>query len=310
MNEQMIGRRNVNAVTSTEESKKIAEVQGKMILARQFPRDIATCMQMIALECENKDLAEKAIYEFPRGDSVVRGASIRLVECVARYWGNIISGIEELSSTDKGATVRAYCWDLQTNFADEKVFDVAFIRSTKKGNYPITDPRDRYEKMANDAARRKRACIQAVIPKHVIDKAMALCEATLEADLHKEDIAETKLKMLDAFKNLAEWIGEAELGEVCGKKFDKLSARDIVKLRNLYNAIKDGFVKPETAFKKEEPQRVVTDDEAAKLQGLNSMLANVSADQKNADQQIDPLAVAENILNEGTEGNNCGSDEG
>jgi hypothetical protein len=38
------------------------------------------------------------------------------------------------------------------------------------------------------------------------------------------------------------------LGSVVGKEFDKLSTKDIVKLRNLYNAIKDGFVKAEVAF--------------------------------------------------------------
>ncbi len=276
MNDNVMVRGNVNAMVSTEESKKIAEIQGKMILARRFPRDVSFCEQMIAHECANIDLAEKAIYEFPRGDSVVRGASIRLVECVARHWGNISSGVEELSSDADGATVRAYCWDLETNFSDEKIFDVAYTRTTKNGNYPLKDPRDRYEKMANEGARRKRACIQAVIPQFVIDKAMAICQKTLEDHAQGEAPEETLAKMLAAFKAIADWIGEAELAAVCGKDFDKLGTRDIVKLRNLYNAIKDGFVKPEAAFKKEVQDAPVTEKEQGDLDRLNGMIGKAA----------------------------------
>ena len=273
MNE-MIGRGNMTAVSSTEETKKIAEVQAKMILAQRFPRNAAYARQMIAMECENKDLAEKAIYVFPRGDSEVRGASIRLVECVARHWGNILCGVEEIASNKDSATVRAYCWDLQTNFADEKVFDVSFERTTKKGSYMLTDPRDRYEKLANDAARRKRACIQAIIPKFIIDEAMEICEKTLSGSINEKNIEETKAKMVNAFRAIAEWITEEDLAEKCGKDWANLGTHDIVKLRNLYNAVKDGFVKPSDAFGKQLPGDAEKpgQEEADRLGALNTML--------------------------------------
>ncbi|MBQ7347765.1 MAG: hypothetical protein IJW55_07395 [Clostridia bacterium] len=276
MNE-MIGRGNMNAASATEETKKIAEVQGKMILAMKFPRNVDASMQMIEYECQNEDLAEKAIYEFPRGDSVVRGASIRLVECVARHWGNIVSGVEELAGDKDGATVRAYCWDLQTNFSDEKIFDVSYMRVTKKGSYPLTDPRDRYEKMANEAARRKRACIQAIIPKFVIDRAMELCQQTLDNQIKKDDINETKAKMLAAFRSFGDWITEWELSEVCGKDWEHLGSRDIVKLRNLYNAIKDGFIRPEVAFNKDIPEKPAQEETKA-LDKLNDMIAGATSE--------------------------------
>lgn len=272
MNE-VINRSNATGMTAVQETAEIAEIQAKMILARNFPRDIDTAMRYIAAECNNKELAEKATYEFPRGDSVVRGPSIRLIECVARHWGNLLSGIKEISATDKEATVKAYCWDLETNFADEKVFTVPYVRNTKsKGKIPLTDERDKYEMMANMAARRKRACMQAIIPQFVIDNAVELCRQTLENSLKGEDIAVTKAKMLAAFRKLAEWITEEDLGAVCGKDFEHLSVKDIVKLRNLYNAINDGFVKPEVAFKKE-TESTVTDEKAADtLASVNDML--------------------------------------
>lgn len=251
MNNQL-ERANMSIVSAQEETKEIAEIQAKMFLARQFPRDINYCMDMIRAECQNKELAEQAVYEFPRGDSVVRGASIRLVECVARNWGNIISGIKELGTVGNKATVKAYCWDLQTNFFDEKVFDIEYVRVTKKAKIDLTDPRDRYEHLANFSTRRKRACMQAVIPQFVIDMAIDECNATLERNLKKEDdIEATKEKMLNAFQSLADWVTVKELEAYCNKEYDKLSMNDIVKLRKLFNAIKDGFVKPEKAFGRE-----------------------------------------------------------
>lgn len=276
MNE-VINRSNSTGMVAVEESASIAEIQAKMILARNFPRNIDTCLEYIKRECMNKELAEKATYEFPRGDSVVRGASIRLVECVARHWGNILSGIKEISSNTKEATVKAYCWDLETNFADEKVFTVPYSRTSKKhGTVPLTDERDKYEAMANMAARRKRACMQAIIPQFVIDEAIAACQKTLEDAMKGEDIEVTKAKMLAAFRAKAKWISEADFETACGKPFENLSIKDIVKLRNLYNAIADGFVKPEVAFNHEEAKE--TPDEQAKdtLSSVNDILGGMS----------------------------------
>lgn len=276
MNE-VINRSNSTGMVAVEESASIAEIQAKMILARNFPRNIDTCLEYIKRECMNKELAEKATYEFPRGDSVVRGASIRLVECVARHWGNILSGIKEISSTPKEATVKAYCWDLETNFADEKVFTVPYSRTSKKhGTVPLTDERDKYEAMANMAARRKRACMQAIIPQFVIDEAVAACQRTLEEAMKGEDIEVTKAKMLAAFRAKAEWISESDFETACGKPFENISVKDVVKLRNLYNAIADGFVKPEVAFKREEEKDVPDEQAADTLASVNNMLGGMS----------------------------------
>ena len=154
------------------------------------------------------------------------------------------------------------------------------MRVTKKGSYPLTDPRDQYEKMANEAARRKRACIQAIIPKFVIDRAMEICQQSLDDKIKKEDIEETKAKMLAAFNGIAEWITEEELAASCGKDWAHLGSRDIVKLRNLYNAIKDGFVRPEAAFKKEEAEKPNA-EENDRLNALNAILPGASVNEVN-----------------------------
>ncbi len=271
MNE-IITRGSNTGMSAVEESQSVAEIQAKMILARNFPRDVQRCRDYIAIECATEELAQMATYEYKRGTTVVKGASIRLVECVSRYWGNIVSGIKEIASDGKKATVRAYCWDLETNFADEKVFDVPYVRETKSGGVvPVTSERDKYEVMANMAARRKRACIQAVIPKFIIDEAIALCEKTLENATLKDGIETTRDNMLIAFQKKADWVTKEHIEEVTGKPFDSLNAKDIVKLRSLYNAVNDGFVKIDVAFNRTSAE-IVDEKAADTLANVNGLL--------------------------------------
>lgn len=279
MMNQLINRSTSVGLMAAEETSEIASIQAKMILARSLPRDPQQSMSRILDECRSKDLAEKAIYEFPRGDSVVRGASIRLVECVARHWGNVAYGIKELASDSKKATVKVYCWDLETNVLDEKIFDVEYIRTTKKGSYTLTDERDKYEMLANKAARRKRACMQSIIPQYVIDEAMAECQRTLEANTAKDgDIDTVKAKMLHSFQQLpgADWVTEDDVAQAVGKPYDNIAARDIAKLRNLYNAIKDGYVKPAVAFRKEDKQQAAQEQDVDALNDANRLFGGTA----------------------------------
>ena len=56
------------------------------------------------------------------------------------------------------------------------------VRYSKKGKQILTDPRDIYEVVANNGARRLRACILGVIPGDVIEAAMEQCSITLKAN--------------------------------------------------------------------------------------------------------------------------------
>lgn len=94
--------------------------------------------------------------------------------------GNIESGVKELTRRDGVSECLAYAWDLQSNYRDVRTFNVRHWRDTKKGGYALTDERDIYESVANAGARRKRACILALIDGDVVEAAVKQCEATLE----------------------------------------------------------------------------------------------------------------------------------
>lgn len=256
-----------------QESKALSEIKGKMVLARQFPRDPDLAVQRAITECNRPELAAQAQYEFPRGDSVVRGPSIRLVEVLARAWGNLDFGVDEIEARDGSTTIKAYCWDLETNVSDEKTFTVPHTRTTKKMTYALTDSRDIYEAVANQGARRKRACILAVLPGWFVDAAVDTCNKTLEAAMSGQDIGSRIQKMVSKFEAFG--ITGEQISAKVGKPLDKLNPQDLVKLSKLYSAINDGFVKPSAAFGEEDAKDadLPSTEEAARLDALNSGLA-------------------------------------
>ena len=269
MNEIMSTSSN-NQLGMVEESRQLSEIKAKIFLAKQFPRDEQKAIDRILMECKRPQLAESAEYVFNRGQSEVKGASIRLAEVIARHWGNFECGVVELEQRDGESTVKAYAWDLETNVNDDKIFTVSHIRETKKGSYRLTDSRDIYEKVANDAARRKRAWIMTIIPGYIFDMALDECSRTLHNNIKGDKtIEETREQMYTAFQEIKPDITKEQLAEKVGKEFDKLSVQDIVKMRNLYNAIKDGFVKSSVAFG-EETEELPTLEEDKELEQLNA----------------------------------------
>lgn len=267
------------------EGRQLAEIRGKMVLAKQFPRDPNAALERILLECQNIKLAEVATYSFSRGDSEVKGPSIRLAEVIASHWGNFTCGVTELEQRNGESTVKAYAWDLETNYSDEKVFTVSHTRSTKRGNYRLTDPRDIYEMVANQGARRKRACIFSVIPAYLIEAATEECERVLLDSINKGDLETARINMLDAFTQLDESITQEALEEKIGKPFDKFGSKDIVKLKHLYSAIRDGFVKPAAAFNigKDANEPELADDDAAKMEEVKNIFAGNQSEQDHSE---------------------------
>lgn len=257
-----------------QESKQLSEIKGKMYLARQFPRDVNSSLDAALEECKQLRLAEQAQYVFPRGESEVKGPSIRLVEVLARHWGNLDFGVNEIETDGDSTTIKCFAWDLEKNVYDEKTFSVPHVRTTKKGSYILTDERDIYETVANKGARRKRACLLSVLPGWYVDAAVEACEKTLEDNLNKsgKSLPEVIKNMVSAFAGYG--VTREQLSVKVGRDVEKISARDVVKLRNLFSAIKDGFVKPTDVFGGGDtpPSELPSQKEAETLESLNAEL--------------------------------------
>ena len=74
-----------------EQTRAMTEVQGMMLLAKQFPRDEMQAFQKAMLACQRPEFAEKATYSYARSSETISGPSIRLAEELARCWETLIS---------------------------------------------------------------------------------------------------------------------------------------------------------------------------------------------------------------------------
>ena len=227
-------------------SRQAQEVQGAIVMAKKFPRDEVESFNRIVRACQRKGLAENAMYEYPRGGTKVVGPSIRLAEAMAQNWGNIDFGIIELEQKNGESQVMAYAWDLETNTRQTKVFTVPHIRSTKTGNVPLTDPRDIYEMVANQGARRVRACILGVIPGDVQDAAIDQCNKTM-SEGEKKPVIDLVRDMAAIFEREFSVPIEA-IEKYIGCKSEAFSMNDLVRLKRVYKSLHDGMAKREDYF--------------------------------------------------------------
>jgi hypothetical protein len=227
--------RPVTALASAEQQRVVAEVQARMIIARSNPRDQRRAMEAIINDCTRPSLAKDALYEYARGGSRVSGPSIRLAESVARRWGNIASGIKELSREGGYSECVAYAWDLETGYYDERQFQIRHWRDTKGGGYQLTDERDIYELIANLGQRRKRAVLLTVIPGDVIEAAVDQCEETLRT---KVETSATALKALvEAFSAFG--VTQQQIEKRCQCRLEAIRPAQIVQLRKIYTSLRD-----------------------------------------------------------------------
>lgn len=222
-------------LVSVEQRKVMAEVQARILMARSMPRDPLRCADQIIRDCARVTLAEKALYSYARGGSDITGPSIRLAEAVAQRWGNLASGIKELSRSNGYSECVAYAWDLESGYYDERQFQVRHWRDTKGGGYAIKDERDIYELIANMGQRRKRAVLLAVMPGDVIEMATQECERTLHA---KADTSpDAILKIVDAFDKIG--VTRAMLEKRIQRKMEAIRPAQVVQLRKIYTSIGD-----------------------------------------------------------------------
>ena len=226
-----------SALVEVEKSRAVMETQAAMAIAKRFPRNPIDAMDRILNTCTRQSLAESALYSYARGGTSITGPSIRLAEALAQNWGNLQFGIRELEQRDGVSTVEAFAWDIETNVKQVKIFQVAHRRHTKKGSYALEDPRDIYETVANNGARRLRACILGVIPGDVVEAAVKQCDITMrtKADVTPERIA----GIVEKFGEYG--VTKKQIEERIQRRVDAITPAQMVSLGKVYNSLKDGM---------------------------------------------------------------------
>lgn len=248
MNELLHSPQQQPGLVQIESSRAEQEIQAAMVIAKRFPRDWRAAQDRILNACTRPGLANAAVYQYARGGNDINGPSIRLAETMAANWGNMRSGVLELSrGTKDGKTYsecKAYSWDLETNAYEERIFTASHWRDTKSGGYLVKDERDIYEMVANVGARRKRACILALIPGDITEAALHQCETTMAADA--DTSLEAQKKIVDAFAKYG--VSKEMLEARIQRRLDSITPAQVVALRKIMASLKDGMSKPEEWF--------------------------------------------------------------
>lgn len=234
-----------SAMTKVAQSASAQQVQAAIIMAKQCPRDTNTAYTRIMESCKRVSLAEQSTYAYPRGGKMVTGPSIRMAETLAQCWGNLDFGIVEVDQKDGESTVMSFCWDLETNTRQVKTFTVKHERHTKKGVTKLSDPRDIYELVANQGARRLRACILGIIPGDIVEEAGTACQKTLSGGSNVP-LQDRVRAMVAAFKEKG--VTQEQIEKRLGHNLDSVIEPELISLRQIYQSIKDGMASPSDFF--------------------------------------------------------------
>lgn len=232
---------NINQGTVAVESHRaIAEAQGKLVIAKRFPRDEFQAFADMKKACQRPGLASKAFYSYPRGGETISGPTIRLAEELARCWRNIEYGIKELSQDNGKSEMQAFAWDLEANTMSVQNFTNPHAREVKsKGQTTIkqlTSLRDIYENNANMAGRRLRARILAVLPADFVEEAIAECKKTL-AGKNDTPLADRVRNMIVQFEKLG--VSREMIEKRLKRSVDTMNATDLTDYVGIFNSLKE-----------------------------------------------------------------------
>ncbi len=235
----------VAALQRREES----EVFAMVMMAKQFERDPQKAMDRILNAFARPSLAEVSQYQFARGGTDITGPSIRAAEAIAQEWGNLDTGWKEISrgvgpNNVNFSEVMAYAVDLQSTTRKALTFIVPHWRDTKKGGYALKDERDIYELCANQAQRRLRACILALIPGDVVEHAMNQAAVTLKTSA---DVSpEAQKKLLAAFE--AWGVSKEHIETRIQRRLDTITPAQMVQMKRIYASLRDDMSRPSDWF--------------------------------------------------------------
>lgn len=241
---------NINQGTiAIEASRAIAEAQGKLVIAKRFPRDEVQAYAKAIEACQRPSMAEKAFYSFPRGGQTVEGPTIRFAEELARCWGNIDYGIKELSQDNGKSEMQAYAWDLETNAQSVQNFTNPHQREQGKKMVTLTSQRDIYENNANMATRRLRSRILAILPSWFVEDCVEECKKTVAGN-NELPLVDRVKKMVVMFAKFG--VTQEQIEKRLKRKVDTMTADDFVEYIGIYNAIKNKESKISDWFESEE----------------------------------------------------------
>lgn len=244
------------AVAAAESAK--ARIQAAYIMAMQRPRSYDQSRIKILDACKRPAFAEKAEYSKPvGGGQCINGPSIRFAEMALREWGNVSYENQVVYDDETTRRINVTITDLETNTTfsasiqiaktverrSDKGREVLYERINTSGNTVYVVKATDDEIMNKQAALVSKALRNEglrLIPKDIIDEAIETARETLK-NRDAKDPDEARKRIADAFYMLR--VLPKDLEEYLGHSLDQTTPSELVELRAIHHAIKDGEAK-------------------------------------------------------------------
>ena len=240
-------------------NREAADIYTAMMIARQFPRDPIKATDKILNAFTRQTLCEEGMYAYSKGGQDIKGLSIRAAEVLGQNWGNLRTGVQELTRSAGQSEFRAFAQDLETGFMDERFFFVRHWVDTRSGGRAASDEREIYEIGANLGARRKRACILTVIPVDIQELAERQIELTLTT---KAQVTPEAIKgLLEAFATYG--VTQELIEKRIQRRIEAMVPAQLVQMRRIFTSLKDGMSTPEMWFDVVPPAQAAGGGDAA-----------------------------------------------
>lgn len=233
-----------------------ATVEARYVIAMHRPRNWDQVRQDILTECKRPTFAhnKSAYYRKPIGDGV-EGLGIRFVEVALRCMKNVLIETNMIFEDELKEVHRVTVTDLESNITyplDVRVSktverskpsdDGSFI-SVRKNSYgknvytvPALDD-DMLNKRAAAISKAIRTLGLRLIPGHIQDEAEDIIKG-VRLDRAAQDPDAERKRIVDAFGELG--VKAAQLTEYLGHDIGTCSPAELVELRGIYGAIRDG----------------------------------------------------------------------
>lgn len=219
-----------------------SEIEHQIATARRFPRSVKRFRdEALAMVTLTESVAESCIYALPRDGKVIEGPSARFAEVVASAWGNCRAGARVVDDRGEFVTAQGVFHDLERNVAI--TYEVQRRITNKQGKRFGADMIGVTANAACSIALRN--AILKGVPKafwsDMYDSARATAMGTVKT------LANRRADAVKTFQGYG-----VSVEQVCAKLgvegIDDVGLEELVILRGLLTAIKEGDTTPEDAF--------------------------------------------------------------
>lgn len=233
-----------------------AMVEARYVMALRRPRQWDQVRQDLLKECRRPSFAnnKSAYYRKPIGNGV-EGLGIRFVEVALRCMTNVLVETTMIFEDDVKEIHRVSVTDLESNLTypmdvrvtktveRSKPADDGTYISVRKNSYnknvytvPATDD-DLLNKRAAQISKAIRTLGLRIIPGDLQDEAETIIKAIRLDEAARDPDAERK-RIADAFGEIG--VKASDLAEYLGHSLDTCAPAELVNLRGIYGAIRDG----------------------------------------------------------------------